>query len=479
MSTKTCKLCIALLMGFGIVLSTACSNGTGNTGNNGDGGNNGNEPLDPIEPTFSSSDFEDNSAVVTNAYFPLVAGTLYVYEGENDDGEIERIEINVSHDTRVVDGVKSAIVVDRVYVDDEIEEETFDWYAQDNVGNVWYMGEASTDFEDGEPVSTDGSWESGLDIAGTGSNAVAGIQMKQSLVVGDTYQQEFYPGEAEDIAEIVDLAAGVTLADGSTYTTLQIREWNPLEPDSTEEYKFYVDSLGFLLEEKVDGTERVELIESFDQREPDIAVDDFDNSTDIDNEFFPLTPGTFYTYEIDTDEGTEVTVVEVTSDTRLVMGITTRIVRDTVTLDGVVIEDTFDWYAQDNDGNVWYFGEEVDNYNYDDEGNFVDIDNDGSWEAGVDGAQPGIIMPTEPRVGDSYRQEYYEGEAEDLAVIDALDVDITLEDSSMYTALKIKEWNPLEEDSFEYKYYAPGVGLVREESIDGEDQLDLSDLVTP
>lgn len=437
------------------------------------------QPDDAVEPTFNADNFDDNSAQINNSYFPLIPGTSFVYEGENDEGELERNEINVSHDTRVVDGIESAIVVDRVYVDDELVEETFDWYAQDASGNVWYMGEASADYEDGELVGTAGSWESGLDIAGVGSVATAGIQMKQSLVVGDTYQQEFYAGEAEDTAEIVSLSTGITLSDASNYMALQIREWNPLDQDSKDEYKYYAEDIGLIAEEKTDGSERIELIATADQREPDISADDFSNPTVIDNDYLPLVPGTVYSYEIDTEDGLEQTVVEVLNDTREVMGVTTRVVRDTVTLDGVLIEDTYDWYAQDNDGNVWYFGEDVENYNYDDEGNLIDTDNEGAWESGVDDAQPGIIMPAEPRVGDSYRQEYLEGEAEDLAVIDALEVDITLSDSSMYTTLKTKEWNPLEEDSTELKYYAPGIGLVRAESVDGEEQVDLVDLVTP
>lgn len=430
--------------------------------------------VDPVEPDFSSSLFDDNSAMVNNDYFPLIPGQAFIYEGENDEGEMERIEINISHDTKEVDGIMTAIVVDRVYVDDELVEETFDWYAQDISGNVWYMGEDSAEYEDGEKLNNEGSWESGKDIADVGSNATAGIIMKTEFIEGDTYQQEFYPGVAEDMAKIDSVNVDISLADGSTYSTIKILEWNPLEADSSREFKYVASGIGLVLEEKEDGSGRIELIDSSDQKNPAITAENFTNLTMVDNAYFPLVVGNIKTYELATEDGMETIVVEVLPTTRTVMGITTVVVRDTVYLDGLIIEDTQDWFAQDNDGNVWYFGEEVDNYNYDDDDNLIDITNEGAWEAGVDGAQPGIQMPAMIRIGDSYRQEYLEDEAEDIGLIFALDVEITLSDGSQYTTLKTKEWNPLEpEDGFEYKYFAEGVGLVREEDGDGEEQADL------
>ena len=102
-------------------------------------------------------------------------------------------------------------------------------------------------------------------------------------------------------------------------------------------------------------------------------------------------------------------VVIVTNTTKLIAnGVTARVVRDTVTLDGEIVEDTFDWYAQDNDGNVWYLGEDTAEF---EDGEISSTA--GSFEAGVDGALPGIVMPANPTPGMKYRQEYYEGEAED------------------------------------------------------------------
>lgn len=439
---------------------------------------------DPSEPTFSASLFNAESASVTNEYFPLKPGTTLIYEGINDDGELERIEFNISHETRIVDGVESRIVVDRNYTDDELNEETFDWYAQDTNGNVWYMGEDSVEIEDGEILTSTGSWESGLDIDNVGQLATAGILMKVApFTIDDTYQQEFYPSVAEDQAKILATEVDVTLnsvlmPDGeeqTNFVTLQTLEWVSLDSDpiSTEEHKYFASGIGQILETNTSGGERVELVQILDDTMPNITPDNFTNSTLIDNKYFPLVPGTTYRFKTTEGEDEELILYEVLDETREVMGITTRVVRDRVYIDGdentgTLVEDTRDWFAQDNDGNVWYMGEEVDNY--DDDGAFAN--NDGSWEAGIDEAQPGIQMKKNPLHGDSYHQEYLIGEAEDLAAITATDAEIELDNGMAYTTLKVKEWNPLEEGSTEYKYYAAGIGFIREEKLDDNGEVE-------
>lgn len=452
-ASAACAVALTVLAGCG-----SSSSNSANTGS-----------TDAVtDPVFAQLLFGSSSATVDNPNFPLVPGSSWTLEGLNDEGALERTVTTVSHETRTVDGVKSAVVLDREYEDGELVEETFDWYAQDTTGNVWYMGEASVEFDDGQS-STGGSWESGLDIDGVGSVATAGIIMKATPTVGDRYVQESYPGVAEDTAEITSLAAPVQLATGNSYSALQIKEWNPVDADTSEEFKYYASGVGLLIEETTDGMERIERISESNQTTPNISATNFSNSLTINNSFFPLVVGDTKTYQLETDEGTELIVIEVLNETREVMGIATRVVRDTVTLDGVLIEDTFDWFAQDNEGVVWYFGEEVVNYIYDDNGVLLETNNDSAWESGVDGALPGIQMLAAPRAGDSYRQEYYLGEAEDLAAIAELNVNITLDDGRNFTALKIREWNPLEAESGdEYKFYAPGVGLIREEDDEGE-----------
>jgi hypothetical protein len=170
----------------------------------------------------------------------------------------------------------------------------------------------------------------------------------------------------------------------------------------------------------------------------------------IDNPFLPWTPGTVFTYE----GGDETIVVTVTNDTRVVMGVTTTVVRDTATVDGDVTEDTFDWYAQDADGNVWYFGEDTTEFDGD------ETSKAGSWEAGIDGAQPGIVMLANPVVGSVYRQEFLACEAEDMGEVVGLDEDISVPAGDFTGCVRTRDYTRLELTSNEYKWYCPDVGQV-------------------
>jgi hypothetical protein len=210
---------------------------------------------------------------------------------------------------------------------------------------------------------------------------------------------------------------------------------------------------------------------------PSFATARFDAPTTIDHPYFPLVPGTIRRYEGQTEEGLEVIEVEVLMETRVVSGVECVVVRDTVTLAGRVVEDTRDWFAQDNDGNVWYMGEEVDEYAYDDEGNMLEATHEGSWEAGLDIAGLGVIaapghqMPVEPLVKAAYHQEWYEGAADDMAYVVAIDATVELPDGTVYSdCLRTLEWAPKEPAALEYKYYAPGVGLVLEVPLDAEEE---------
>jgi hypothetical protein len=177
--------------------------------------------------------------------------------------------------------------------------------------------------------------------------------------------------------------------------------------------------------------------------------------TTIDNQYFPLTPGTTFIYEGQTAEGTERTEVYVSHRTKKILGVTCVEVADDVSVDGTLVEATLDWYAQDKDGNVWYFGEDSKEYE-----NGQIVSTAGSWEAGVDGAKPGIVMEADPKVGDSCRQEYYKGEAEDMADVLSLNESITVLYGSFSKCLKTKDYTALEPGVAENKYFAPGVGNV-------------------
>jgi hypothetical protein len=187
-----------------------------------------------------------------------------------------------------------------------------------------------------------------------------------------------------------------------------------------------------------------------------VELDPADFSADIDHPYWPMKVGTVWTYrETDAEGAEQRVVVTVTEETREIQGIQARVVHDVVSEDGEIVEDTFDWYAQDEDGNVWYLGEDTTAF---EEGK--PPDKEGSWEHGVDGAQGGILLPGDPEVGMAYRQEYYEGEAEDMGEILSLDEKVGVPFGQYDGVLMTKDFTPLEPDLLEYKFYAKGIGPV-------------------
>ncbi len=185
-------------------------------------------------------------------------------------------------------------------------------------------------------------------------------------------------------------------------------------------------------------------------------------TTNIDNPFLTLRPGTSFVYESKDAGSTD--VFTVLRQTKVVDGVTCVVVHDVAYENGLVVEDTFDWFAQDDAGNVWYFGEFSRSY---EAGNPVPIDTHGSWETGVNGAQPGIVMLANPHVGDTYDQEFAPGIAEDFAQVLALNAITNVGYGSFGGTLKTKDVNPLD-PSTENKYYAAGVGNLLTTNADGE-----------
>jgi hypothetical protein len=189
-----------------------------------------------------------------------------------------------------------------------------------------------------------------------------------------------------------------------------------------------------------------------------------DFTTKIDNPYWPMEPGTRWVYRETDSEGTrQKVVVTVTNRTkRIANGITARVVRDVVTEKDQFVEVTDDWYAQDRRGNIWYLGEDTTEYE-----NGEAVSKAGSFEAGVDGAQPGVIMPAHPRPGLTYRQEYYKGEAEDRARIVSLREQAEVPAGHYRKVLMTRDWNPLDKKALEFKLYARGVGPVLAVSVSG------------
>lgn len=187
----------------------------------------------------------------------------------------------------------------------------------------------------------------------------------------------------------------------------------------------------------------------------------------IDNPYWPLAPGTRWNYEATTDEGTETIELVVLSETRQVAGVTCTVVHDTVKFKGELIEDTYDWYAQDAEGNVWYMGEDSKEYT-----NGELIGTTGSREAGVDGAKPGIKVWNISHLEEPpYYQEFYRGEAEDLGRDVGLGGLAETPAGFFDGLLVVEEWTPLEPEFIERKYYKSGVGVVKEELIRGGSQI--------
>jgi hypothetical protein len=176
----------------------------------------------------------------------------------------------------------------------------------------------------------------------------------------------------------------------------------------------------------------------------------------IDNPYWPMAPGSRWVFtETDFEGGEQRIVITVTDRKKMIQGIEATVVRDTVTEDGELVEDTFDWFAQDKDGTLWYLGEDTTEFE-----NGKPVTKEGSWETGVDGAEAGVFLPGDPEVGMVYRQEYRAGEAEDHAKILSLDERVEVPAGKYTSVLMTKDYTPLQPETLEHKFYAKGVGPV-------------------
>jgi hypothetical protein len=190
-------------------------------------------------------------------------------------------------------------------------------------------------------------------------------------------------------------------------------------------------------------------------------------TTKIDNPYFPLPVGRVLVYKGIKDSQTQIDRVTVTNRTKTVAeGITARVVTDVATHNGKLLEKTSDWYAQDKDGNVWYVGEDTKAYLPNGE-----VDTSGSWEAGVNDAEPGLIMEAHPRIPDAYRQEFLRGEAEDTAWVVGRGGSITVPYGTLHNILATLEATRIEPGAYDQKIYAPDLGIVFEKALTGEPEL--------
>lgn len=201
---------------------------------------------EPYEPAFDASAMADR---IDNPFFPLVPGTTFRYANANEG---ETGAVTVTDERRTVMGVPVTVVLDRVYADGELEEETYDWYAQDSDGNVWYMGEDTREMEEGQTVSTSGSWEAGR------QGALPGIIMLARPTRGRRYRQEYRRGAAEDVGRVLEQGVRVTVPYGSFSDCIRTEDTTPLEP-AVRETKVYCRGVGLVLEDEGAGS-RNELV---------------------------------------------------------------------------------------------------------------------------------------------------------------------------------------------------------------------------
>ena len=403
------------------------------------------ETLEP-RTLFASSGW---SPVIDNPLFPLFPGTTWTYKGTSEsDGAGEKVVTTVTNQTKLIQGVRTTVVLDKNYIDGALAEKTYDFFAQDRAGNVWYFGEQTYEYDDGKVVSTEGSFLAGV------NGAKPGIIMLAHPRVGDEYKQEQAVGVAEDEAEVLAVGETATTPFATFANCLKTKDFTKLEPGANEE-KFYAPGIGLVMSQGSDG-EVVRLTSV------ELAPAAFGDT--IDNPYFPLVRGTKYVYKGTSDGEPQKDTVEVTRDTRQIQGVSATVVLDKVYVNGELKEKTYDFYAQDLAGNVWYFGE--DTFEYED-GKVVSTA--GSFLAGVNGAKAGIIMPAQPDVGSHYFEERAAGVAEDQARVIATAARAVTPFATFGRCLQTENFTDLEPGALEHKLYAPGFGLVFASDVSGGD----------
>jgi hypothetical protein len=184
--------------------------------------------------------------------------------------------------------------------------------------------------------------------------------------------------------------------------------------------------------------------------------------TAIDDPYFPLPVGRTLVYQGVRDGQTQTDTVTVTDQKKLILGIQTTVVDDVATHGSTVLERTFDFYAQDKQGNVWYLGEDTTAFLPNGK-----TDTSGSFVAGVNGAQPGIIMEADPQIPDAYRQECAAGQAEDTAWVVGTTGSVSVSYGKVRNVLTSLEATRVEPGSYDEKVYGPGIGIVREQALTG------------
>ncbi len=477
------------------------------------------QPLRARPPEVDFEDFEefdpsnfDNSINIDNAWLPLQAGSQWIFEGSTEeDGELipHRIEFTVTDLTKEIEGVQTVVAMIEDFADGELVEAEIAFYAQDNDGNVWYLGEYPEEYEDGEFVDAP-AWIAGQE------GALAGVKMWAQPRLGTpSYAQGWAPEvEWSDRGQVYRMSQQICVPAYCGGDVLVIDEFSQGEPNAFQE-KYYAQGIGNVAvgwRGEDAGHEELDLID-FVQLEPEVmaeireaalaleehayeisdvygttaaavsppveedpladaaAVDEvlqgfdannFDNPTDINNNWLPMPPGRQLTLEGSTeeDDGTITPhriVWTVTNLTKEINGVETVVAWIVDYADDELEETEIAFYAQDNEGNVWYFGEYPEEWS---EGEFVQ---GRPWIAGLEGALAGIKMYADPQpdtpsyaqgwgpeVGWSDRAQVYEVNQESCVEFDCFE-----------DVLLIDEFSADEPGAFQVKSYAPGVGNIQ------------------
>lgn len=233
---------ITLVLGILMITSSACSNTAI-----------GNQSAEPYTVNITAADFV---AGIDNPYLQFIPGSKWVYEAKLENGTTERNEVEVLTEMRDVNGVSATVVHDTVAADGQLVEETYDWYAQDKDGNVWYLGEQVDNYENSALVDHAGSWEWGKD------GALPGIMMwaDPSAHLNEAYYQEYYAGKAEDRGQVLRVAESVTVPFGSYENVVKTYDFSAIDPD-LKSNKFYAAGVGNIKEFDLSAGEEVVLIE--------------------------------------------------------------------------------------------------------------------------------------------------------------------------------------------------------------------------
>ena len=395
-------------------------------------------------PTFS------NPTRITNRYLPFAERGRWIYEGTKGDRPY-LIEVAVTDATREVhwggNNTETMVVRHRGWVRGRLIEETFHYYAQGNDGSVWYFGESVDNYKGSKVVNHEGSWLAGVDGA------------EPSLVMpGEPHPGQTITGEnVVDLGivqrdEIVSLNEPAPTPGGGVDNGLLLRS---TKPNRAKEEKVFVPGIGEVLARS--GKSRVRLVDHLPQDAESATTQEFSRPTIVDNPYFGVT-GVDHRLYFGRDEGEPLRIeVSLTGGTKRISwegGRTDTVVSQFLeTSDGELLEIAADWFAQDDAGNVWYFGEKVWNY---EEGRVADTE--GSWTAGVDGP-PGMIMPGNPSLGQRFNPENIPGKVFETVDVQASDATYRLPTGRRLTnVLRLHE--TLDDGTEEFKLYAPEYGNV-------------------